>query len=73
MIALLLRLSYGLERLFAWGETMRSKKKSKKLRLNRETVRSLTSRELAAVAGGDTDYCVPPPTRVHKCSDACYF
>ena len=43
------------------------KKKVKKLELNRETVRNLTSDDLKKVAGGSTSECTFP----RSCCDSC--
>jgi len=43
------------------------KKKVKKLELNRETVRNLSTDDLKKIAGGSTDICTLPRTVCNSC------
>lgn len=47
------------------------KKKVKKLELNRETVRNLTSDDLKKIAGGSTDTCSIPRSCCTGCRWCC--
>jgi len=50
-------------------ETM--KKKVKKLELNKETVRNLTSDDLRKIAGGSSEGCTRPLTVCNSCLSFC--